>query len=78
MKSHQPTVTCLDKSLDLSERIDLVMLTYKKLGYINRRALVVNYGISQQQAGSLMRDFIHLHAKRIQWDMKHAHYTLTD
>ena len=78
MKSHQLTVPCLDTSSDLAKRIDLVMSTYKKLGYINRKALVVNYGISQQQAGSLMRDFIHLHAKRIQWDMKHAHYILTD
>jgi hypothetical protein len=78
MKSHQPTLTCFDTPLDISKRIDLVMSTYKKLGYINRKALVVNYGISQQQAGSLMRDFIHLHAKRIQWDMKHAHYILTD
>lgn len=78
MKSQQPAVMCLDKSLGLSERVDVVMLTYKKLGYINRKALVADYGISQQQAGSLMRDFIHLHAKRIQWDIKHDYYTLTD
>lgn len=78
MKSHQPTFTSLEIPLDLDKRIDLVMSTYKKLGYINRKALIKNYRISQQQAGTLMREFIHLHAKRIQWDMKHAHYILTD
>jgi hypothetical protein len=78
MKSHQQTVLCLDTPLDLTKRIDLVMSTYKKWGYINRKLLVVNYGISQQQAGSLMRDFIHLHAKRIQWDMKYGCYKLID
>jgi hypothetical protein len=76
MKSQQPTLMYPDTPLDLAQRIDLVMSTYKKLGYINRKALAMNYGISQQQAGSLMRDFIHLHAKRIQWDMKHGYYIL--
>lgn len=78
MKSHQLTVPCLDTSSDLAKRIDLVMSTYKKWGYINRKLLVMNYGISQQQAGSLMRDFIHLYAKRIQWDMKYGYYRLID
>jgi hypothetical protein len=78
MKSNQPTLMRRDSPLDLTQRIDLVMSTYKKLGYINRKALAANYGISEQEAGSLMRDFIHLYAKRIQWDMKHSYYILID
>lgn len=78
MKSQQSTLMCLDIPLDLTQRIDLVMSTYKKFGYINRKALASNYGISQQEAGSLMRDFIHLYAKRIQWNMKHGYYILID
>lgn len=78
MKSQQPTLMCLDIPLDLTQRIDLVMSTYKKLGYINRKALAANYGISQQEAGSLMRDFIHLHAKSIQWNMEHGYYIMID
>lgn len=79
MKTQPPrSLASFEMPLDLDKRIDLVMSTYKKLGHINRKALAENYGITQQQAGSLMRDFIDQHASRIQWDMKQAHYILID
>ncbi len=63
-----------DHHLDTSQRIALVMDVQKKLGYVSRRALIEAYGLTQQQAGALMRDFIHAHAKNLEWNMNHSHY----
>jgi hypothetical protein len=76
MKSHSPTNARFDPSLDLEYRIALVMYLQKKLGHVNRKTLITAYGVTQLQAGSLMRDFIHAHAKNLEWDTTHAHYRL--
>jgi len=61
---------------DLEQRIALVMSAYTAHGYVNRKLLVTMYKITQQQAGSLMRDFIEIHAHRIYWDIENLHYKL--
>lgn len=77
MKSQQPSLARFDSTMDLPTRISLVVSAYKHLGYVNRRSLMTAYGLTQQQAGALMRDFIHAHASRIQWNMTHGHYHMT-
>lgn len=52
------------------------MNVQKKLGYVSRQALIELYGFTQQQAGTLMRDFIHAHAKDLEWNMTHSHYSM--
>ena len=76
MRSHIQAQHHLDKAEDLNQRIELVMNVQKKLGHVSRQALVDMYGFSQQQAGTLMRDFIHAHAKDLEWNMTHSHYSL--
>jgi hypothetical protein len=76
MKSHSPTHDRFDPSMNLEHRIALVMSLQKSLGHVNRKTLITAYGVTQLQAGSLMRDFIHAHAKHLEWDMTHAHYSL--
>lgn len=75
MKSHKPSLDRFDPSMDLEQRIALVLSLQKSLGHVNRKSLITAFGITQLQAGSLMRDFIQAHAKQLKWDMKHAHYT---
>lgn len=60
---------------DLSERVSLVMQAYAKDGYVNRKTLMAMYGLSQIQAGVLMRDFIQTHAINLKWHPIHSHYT---
>jgi len=76
MKSFSPAHDRFDPTMDLEHRIALVMSLLKSLGYVNRKTLITTYGVTQLQAGSLMRDFIHAHAKHLEWDMTHAHYRL--
>lgn len=76
MKSASSTRTCFDHSLELPARIELVAAAYKELGFINRKSLMTFYNITQQQAGVLMRDFIHANARNIEWEMTHAHYKM--
>lgn len=76
MRNHIQTPQSLEKPRDLNERIDFVMNVQKKLGYVSRQALIEMYGFTQQQAGSLMRDFIHAHAKDLEWNTTHSHYIL--
>lgn len=76
MKSHNNAQSHFDHTLDLSQRIKLVMDVQKKLGHVSRQALIEMYGLTQQQAGALMRDFIHAHAKDLEWNMTHSHYNL--
>ncbi len=76
MKINSPSLVPFDPSPDLTKRIALVISVYQKLGYVNRKSLMETYDLSQLEAGGLMRDFIHAHAKNLVWDLKHAHYTL--
>lgn len=76
MRSQIQARPLYDQTLDLNQRIGLVMEVQKKLGYVNRQTLIQTYGLTQQQAGALMRDFIHAHAKDLEWNMKHSHYNL--
>jgi len=73
---YQNSTMHTDNTLDLSNRIELVLSVYKDLGYINRQALINVYGITQRQAGALMRDFIHAHASKIQWNKDNFYFTL--
>jgi hypothetical protein len=61
-------------SLDLQSRIALVMDAHTAHGHVNRKKLMTMYGITQIQAGSLMRDFIHAHANDLEWNAHHSHY----
>ena len=63
-------------TLNLEKRIELVMSLQRSLGHVNRKQLIEAYGVTQIQAGSLMRDFIHAHAKHLKWNATHAHYSI--
>ena len=76
MRSYIQAQPRFDQTLDLNKRIALVMDVQKNLGYVSRQALIENYGLTQQQAGTLMREFIHAHAKDLEWNMTHSHYIL--
>jgi hypothetical protein len=76
MKRHSPLHARFDPTLDLEKRIELVMSLQRSLGHVNRKKLIEAYGVTQIQAGSLMRDFIHAHAKHLEWDAAHAHYSM--
>ena len=76
MKIQSPTQDSFDPCMDLEHRIALVVSLEKRLGHVNRQTLIEAYGMTQLQAGSLMRDFIQAHAKHLKWDKIHAHYNL--
>lgn len=76
MNSHQKPELRFDTALDTPNRIALVLAAYQALGYINRKSLMTMYNITERQAGSLMRDFIHVHANDIQWNKDHGHYNM--
>jgi hypothetical protein len=76
MKSHTQAHSDFDHTLDLNQRIALVMDVQNKIGHVSRQVLIEMYGITKQQAGALMRDFIHAHAKDLEWNIKHSHYNL--
>ena len=76
MRSYIQAQPRFDQTLDLNKRIALVMDVQKNLGYVSRQALIEIYGLTQQQAGTLMREFIHAHAKDLEWNMTHSHYIL--
>jgi len=76
MESHHTSHIRFDPSMELLKRIELVMSVQKSLGHVSRKTLISTYGFTQQQAGSLMRDFIHAYAKNLQWDMTHEHYSM--
>lgn len=61
--------------LDLEARVELVLAAHVIHGHVSRKTLMTIYGISQLQAGALMRDFIKTHPNNIEWVAKHAHYT---
>jgi hypothetical protein len=62
------------QSLDLQGRIALVMAAHSAHGHVSRKRLMSMYGITQIQAGSLMRDFIHAYANDLEWNAHHSHY----
>ena len=76
MKRHIPIRSRFGTTLNLEKRIELVMSLQRSLGHVNRKALVEEYGLTQLEAGSLMRDFLHAHAKNLEWDMTNAHYKM--
>ncbi len=76
MKNHSPLHTRFDPAWDLTKRLELVMSLQKRLGHVNRKSLIEAYGVTQLQASSLMRDFIHAHAKNLEWNATHAHYSM--
>ena len=63
-------------TLNLEKRIELVISLQRSLGHVSRKALIEEYGLTQLEAGSLMRDFLHAHAKNLKWDMTNAHYKM--
>ena len=76
MKRQNPLYARFGTTLDLEKRIELVMSLQTSLGHVSRKALVEEYGLTQLEAGSLMRDFLHAHAKNLEWDMTNAHYKM--
>jgi hypothetical protein len=78
MKSHPKLQLRFDTLRDPTKRIALVLAAYHELGYINRKSLMTIYGITQLQAGALMRDFIHAHAKNIEWNTENSHYNMAN
>jgi len=74
MKNHEKNQKQFSVKLDLSSRIALVMAAHLTKGNVNRKTLMDMYGVTQIQAGSLMRDFIHAHANNIEWIAQHSHY----
>lgn len=76
MKSHSPSHTPFDPKWDLAKRIEIVMSIHQSIGHVNRKVLMQSCGATQLQAGSLMRDFIHAHAKNLEWDVTHSHYSM--
>lgn len=65
-----------EPNFSLEKRIELVRSIQKELGYVSRKILISTLGVTQLQAGALMRDFIHAYAKHLHWDMNHAHYIM--
>jgi len=74
MNNHAKSQKQFSVTLDLASRISLVMAAHMTHGNVNRKTLMNMYGITQIQAGSLMRDFIHAHAKDLEWIAQHSHY----
>ena len=77
MKKNKNSTPTHNKKIDLPDRISLVMQAYEKDGHVNRKTLMAMYGLSQIQAGGLMRDFIHAHAINLEWHPTHSHYKLS-
>ena len=77
MKKNKNSTPTRNEKIDLPDRISLVMQAYEKDGHVNRKTLMAMYGLSQVQAGVLMRDFIHAHAINLEWHPTHSHYKLS-
>jgi len=78
MTSHEKNLKQFNTNLDLASRIALVVEAQTIHGHVNRKVLMNFYGVTQIQAGSLMRDFIHEHAQNIEWNAQHSHYEKSD
>ena len=77
MKKNKNSSPTRNEKIDLPDRISLVMQAYEKDGHVNRKTLMAMYGLSQIEAGVLMRDFIHAHAINLEWHPTHSHYKLS-
>ena len=77
MKKNKNSTPTRNEKIDLPDRISLVMQAYEKDGHVNRKTLMAMYGLSQIEAGVLMRDFIHAHAINLEWHPTHSHYKLS-
>jgi hypothetical protein len=64
------------KNTSFEERISFVMKAYEKDGHVSRKTLMKLYGISQLDAGVMMRDFIHQHARDLEWHPIQSHYKI--
>lgn len=64
------------KNTNFEERISLVMKAYEMDGHVSRKTLMKLYGISQLDAGVLMRDFIHQNARDLKWHPTQSHYKI--
>lgn len=78
MKKNKNSTPTRNEKIDLPDRIALVMQAYEKDGHVNRKTLMAMYGLSQIEAGVLMRDFIHAHAINLEWHPTHSHYKLSE
>lgn len=76
MKKYQLSDHKNSRKNDFPEQISWVMRAYEKDGYVNRKTLMEMYGLTQIQAGALMRDFIHANAVNLEWHPADAHYKL--
>lgn len=78
MPSHNPIKPRFNVNLDLTARLLLVSDAYLLRGQINRKILVDTYGVTQVQAGALMRNFIEANSKTIEWFPENTHYRLIE
>lgn len=78
MSNRTQTKLLFSPSLDLPSRLALVKTAYLAHGHINRKILVETYGVTQIQAGALMREFIEAHSKTIAWFPENTHYRLIE
>lgn len=78
MRSKDLPSVQFDASMDLDARLGLVMSAHSSHGYVNRQLLVDVYGVTQVQAGGLIRDFLHAHGARVKWDATHTKYQLNE
>ena len=76
MPNHKKTKQSFSPALDLGSRLALVTAAYVTQGHINRKILMETYGVTQVQAGGLMRDFIEANSKTIEWFPENTHYRL--
>ena len=76
MKKGKSSTQKITKEMTLHERISLVMQVNDRNGHVSRKALMTTYGLSQIQAGALMRDFIHAHANDLEWHPTDSHYKI--
>lgn len=74
MKKHKSLLQKNTAHDELCERIALVMKACDKDGHVSRKTLMAVYGLTQIQAGVLMRDFIHAHASHLEWHPGQSHY----
>lgn len=75
MSNHVRTLKKFNIHMNITDRIELVMVAQLTHGHINRKILMQEYGITQIQAGALIRDFIKAHSVHIEWSPELKHYT---
>ena len=61
---------------DFSKRMEMVVAACIGTGFVNRHVLAQFYGLSQLEASSLLRDFLHHRIRDVRWDAKTNSYKL--